>query len=56
MIDNSIYVVMIIGTAANLNNIISIKEIAMKMYLKLFLSQLKLLNFRENNEISETNK
>ncbi len=50
------YKTIIIGTAANLNNIISNKERANKMYLKLFFSHDNDLNFNEKSEISETNK
>ncbi len=56
MIDNSIYNTIIIGTAANLNNIISIKELNNKMYLKLFCCHDNDLNFREKSEISDTNR
>lgn len=50
------YKTIIIGTAANLNNIISNKESASKMYLKLFLFHDNDLNFNEKSEISDTNK
>lgn len=50
------YKTIIIGTAANLNNIISNKESAIKMYLKLLFVHDNDLNFSEKSDISETNK
>ncbi len=50
------YKTIIIGTAANLNNIISNKERANKMYLKLFCAHDNDLNFNEKSDNSDTNK
>lgn len=47
---------MIIGIAANLKNIIRINEISINRYLWMFGLNCKLLNFKENNAISDTNK
>ena len=47
---------MIIGIAANLKNIIRINEIRIKRYLWMFGLNCMLLNFKENNAISDTNK
>jgi len=46
---------MIIGTAANLKNIIRINDKIINRYMWIFILKYMLLNFNENNGISEIN-